>query len=217
MCFYFMWIVDVFFLTLVLTTDGDQSFHWWRGTALRHSPPVNRETMYNHNGLPHSCQERNTYETFSTEFAARGGFCSSGSCIVALCRSTRRKKQNNTNTESVYFLLKSHNKTLLCPGEELRTEIVPPERSPWRCILPSAGGPAPADGTPWTPGHSHPWKTRFLCPAGSETWKVWSMTDGLKVENKLGACKERSGRWCHSFRTDHSKASWFNRDRRFLV
>lgn len=31
-------------VTLVLATDGDQVFHWWRGTALSHSSPVNRGT-----------------------------------------------------------------------------------------------------------------------------------------------------------------------------
>lgn len=29
-------------VTLVLATDGDQVFHWWRGTTLCHGPPVKR-------------------------------------------------------------------------------------------------------------------------------------------------------------------------------
>lgn len=56
---------QVFFhnaVTLVLATDRDQVFHWWRGTTLRHSPPVNRRTRKNHNQLPHSCQETKCFD-----------------------------------------------------------------------------------------------------------------------------------------------------------
>lgn len=58
-------------VTLVLATDGDQGFHWRRGTALSHSSSVKRGTRRSQSELPHSCLETNTLnrELVQTEAA----------------------------------------------------------------------------------------------------------------------------------------------------